>query len=97
MYLFSTIFTSLFSVEFEIEYLEQDELSEIQENDENESITSDDNTNGFRKKAKSERKSYPYRCNLCKKRYVYKEVLEAHLRQHQGLPGYQYTSLLLSL
>lgn len=38
---------------------------------------------------KSERKrSYPYRCKKCSKRFVYKEVYEAHIRIHKGLPGF---------
>lgn len=34
------------------------------------------------------RRTYPYKCNKCNKRFVYKEVYEAHIRIHKGLPGF---------
>lgn len=44
------------------------------------------------KKAKSSdsrvRRTYPYKCTKCNKRFVYKEVYEAHIRIHKGLPGF---------
>lgn len=34
------------------------------------------------------RRTYPYKCNKCNKRFVYKEVYDAHIRIHKGLPGF---------
>lgn len=34
------------------------------------------------------KRTYPYKCTICNKRFVYKEVYEAHVRIHKGLPGY---------
>lgn len=33
------------------------------------------------------RRTYP-KCAKCNKRFVYKEVYEAHIRIHKGLPGF---------
>lgn len=34
------------------------------------------------------KRTYPYKCAKCNKRFVYKEVYEAHIRIHKGLPGF---------
>lgn len=34
------------------------------------------------------KRTYPYKCTKCNKRFVYKEVYEAHNRIHKGLPGF---------
>lgn len=39
--------------------------------------------------AKDARKrTYPFKCKKCSKRFVYKEVYEAHIRVHKGLPAF---------
>lgn len=35
-----------------------------------------------------QKRRYPYKCKTCLKRFVYKEVYEAHIRIHKGLPGF---------
>lgn len=34
------------------------------------------------------KRTYPYKCKKCSKRFVYKEVYEAHIRVHKGLPAF---------
>lgn len=34
------------------------------------------------------KRSYPFRCKKCAKRFMYKEVYEAHMRVHKGLPAF---------
>lgn len=34
------------------------------------------------------KRSYPYRCKICSRRFMYKEVYDAHMRVHRGLPAF---------
>lgn len=34
------------------------------------------------------KRSYPFRCKKCARRFMYKEVYEAHMRVHKGLPAF---------
>lgn len=34
------------------------------------------------------KRTYPFKCKKCSKRFVYKEVYEAHIRVHKGLPAF---------
>lgn len=34
------------------------------------------------------KRTYPFKCKKCSKRFVYKEVFEAHNRVHKGLPAF---------
>lgn len=55
--------------------------------EEEEPSDSQDNSGGKQTKTRSKR-TYPYKCAKCNKRFVYKEVYEAHVRIHKGLPGF---------
>lgn len=80
--------------EYTIEYLDPEYMNtfddEITQND------GEQQSGGQRKKADKSAKSsdsrvrrtYPYKCAKCNKRFVYKEVYEAHIRIHKGLPGF---------
>lgn len=39
--------------------------------------------------ASKQKRKYPYKCKKCSKRFVYKQVYEAHIRMHKGLPGFE--------
>lgn len=34
------------------------------------------------------KQSYPFRCKKCARRFMYKEVYDAHMRVHKGLPAF---------
>lgn len=36
----------------------------------------------------SSKRSYPFRCKKCARRFMYKEVYDAHMRVHKGLPAF---------
>lgn len=38
------------------------------------------------------KRSYPFRCKKCARRFMYKEVYDAHMRVHKGLPAFAYVS-----
>lgn len=61
-----------------------------EEEGEDEEQTDDDGVRNIRKKTKKgpSKRTYPYKCSKCNKRFVYKEVYEAHIRMHKGLPGF---------
>lgn len=82
------------------EYL-TDFVDEISQNEGTSKLTTFSKTKGRRTAAKQasmatgssnttnrSKRSYPYRCKKCGKRFVYKEVYEAHMRIHKGLPGF---------
>lgn len=83
-----------------VEYLEgeymnnfEDEISENISEAADESAEIHDKSNSTKTKpdepAKNRRKrTYPFKCKKCNKRFVYKEVYEAHIRIHKGLPGF---------
>lgn len=60
------------------------------EEGENEEQTDDGAVKNTRKQTKRGqfKRTYPYKCLKCSKRFVYKEVYEAHIRIHKGLPGF---------
>lgn len=80
--------------EYTVEYLDpeyentfDDETTQNEEDEQSE----DQGKNGQKKHTKSRTKrTYPYKCLKCNKRFVYKEVYEAHIRIHKGLPGFSY-------
>lgn len=87
MFLF--IFYLSTAVSFEVEFLDQE--NEIPDNSEENELINDESlkSTASKKNKKGPPKRYAYRCNQCKKRFVYKDVYEAHLRTHQGLPGWK--------
>ncbi|XP_031636011.1 zinc finger protein 776-like [Contarinia nasturtii] len=83
--------------EYTIEYLEPEYMNtfvdEITQNEEYEDDDEDQHseTQGQDGKNNAEsrpKRTYPYKCAKCNKRFVYKEVYEAHIRIHKGLPGF---------
>lgn len=66
----------------------EDEISHI----EDDSPTKKSNTNSKSKTLTSvkdaRKRTYPFKCKKCSKRFVYKEVYEAHIRVHKGLPAF---------
>lgn len=68
--------------EDDYEHTDQDE----QDNSNSTEPISSKKENG-KSKIRSKR-TYPYKCTKCNKRFVYKEVYEAHNRIHKGLPGF---------
>lgn len=86
--------------EYTVEYLdpeyENDFDDETTHNEEDEQ-SEDQERKGQKKLTKSRTKrTYPYKCTRCNKRFVYKEVFEAHIRIHKGLPGFTYVYRLNS-
>lgn len=87
----------------EIEADEIDEEGEEEEEDENEneleSLNEDESIAGSEERTESDggqgetkekqKRKYPHKCKNCSKRFVYKEVFDAHIRMHKGLPGFQ--------
>lgn len=47
--------------------------------------------------ASKQKRKYPYKCKKCSKRFVYKEVYEAHTRMHKGLPGFEWVAFDVAL
>lgn len=89
-----------FLVEYTIEYLDPEYenamIDETIQNDEDEQ--SDEPEKKGRKQTKPQSKrTYPYKCTKCNKRFVYKEVYEAHIRIHKGLPGFSYVINVIQL
>lgn len=84
-----------FSGEYTVEYLDAEYMSnfedEISQN-EGDSPKKKGNTISKSKTltgTKDVRKrTYPFKCRKCSKRFVYKEVYEAHIRVHKGLPAF---------
>lgn len=84
--------------DYPVEYLEGEYMSnfvdEIAENENQ--VAGSEKTKGRTRRTATKRgttesrakRSYPYRCKKCGKRFVYKEVYEAHMRIHKGLPGF---------
>lgn len=63
-------------------------VSEITQNEEEETQSdSQDKSSPSQSKIRTKR-TYPFKCAKCNKRFVYKEVYEAHIRIHKGLPGF---------
>lgn len=71
--------------EIDDEEIEQENPNEIESVGGSEEPAESD---GDGAKEKQKRK-YPYKCKKCSKRFVYKEVHDAHIRMHKGLPGFQ--------
>lgn len=78
-----------------MEYLEPEYMNtfedEISQNDMESPEKSDgksDEKNEDESAKNRRKRTYPYRCKKCTKRFVYKEVYEAHIRVHKGLPGF---------
>lgn len=65
-------------------------VNEIAQNeDDDEYDAQSDSPDKSKSHAKNQSKrTYPYKCVKCNKRFVYKEVYEAHIRIHKGLPGF---------
>lgn len=88
--------------EYAVEYLEPEYMNtfvnEIKQNEEN-ANDEDENSESNKQeetppKPKNQfKRKYPYKCKKCGKRFVYKEVYEAHIRIHKGLPGFSYDAL----
>lgn len=82
-----------------MEYLEPEYMNtfvnEIKQNEENANNEMEKSESNKEKetppKPKNQvKRKYPYKCKKCAKRFVYKEVYEAHIRIHKGLPGFSY-------
>lgn len=82
------LFTLFILDEYTIEYLDPEYLNTLDD----EAAENDDEQQpgGERKKSAKPtvRRTYPYKCSKCSKRFVYKEVYDAHIRIHKGLPGF---------
>lgn len=75
---------------FVVEFLDQDNESTENIVESDKMVELEVQKNPISKKLKKgQPKRYSYRCNQCKKRFIYKDVYEAHLRTHQGLPGWK--------
>lgn len=80
--------------EYTIEYLDPEYMNQF--DDEDAQNDGDQKSGGQRKKSvKSKssngprvRRTYPFKCKECNKRFVYQEVYDAHIRIHKGLPGF---------
>lgn len=80
--------------EFDVD-VDGDGDEEVEEGDEEEDQEQSDNqSKRTRKQANNKpreqrvKRTYPYKCTKCNKRFVYKEVYEAHIRIDKGLPGF---------
>lgn len=101
---FIETFFMKFSDEYTVEYLDPEYMNTfVDEIDQNDSKTNEecekDETNENKEpepepeqeQPKNQvKRKYPYKCKKCSKRFVYKEVYEAHIRMHKGLPGFSY-------
>lgn len=65
----------------------EDEITQNEEDDQSDSEEKESKKSLHLAK-KSTKRTYPYKCAKCNKRFVYKEVYEAHIRIHKGLPGF---------
>lgn len=83
--------------EYTVEYLDAEYMSNFEDEISQSECDSSKKKNNTTPKsetltnAKNGRKrTYPYKCmrKTCLKRFVYKEVYEAHLRVHKGLPAF---------
>ncbi|XP_055326542.1 zinc finger protein 12-like [Sitodiplosis mosellana] len=83
--------------EYTVEYLESEYIEdtfddEMVENEEEDDEEQADDSEGksIRNQTKKGaiKRTYPYKCPKCNKRFVYKEVYDAHIRIHKGLPGF---------
>lgn len=63
-------------------------VNEIAQNEEEEPQSDSQEKNSPTQTKNQSRRTYPYKCSKCNKRFVYKEVYEAHIRMHKGLPGF---------
>lgn len=81
----------------EPEYIEdtfEDEMVENEDDDDDEMEEEEEQPREVQRKntrnqtKKGAKRTYPYKCAKCNKRFVYKEVYEAHIRIHKGLPGF---------
>lgn len=77
----------------EIDENDQDDYDDLNKiEDKSYELEKDESDDGkddeFSNQAKQKRR-YPYKCKTCLKRFVYKEVYEAHIRIHKGLPGFE--------
>lgn len=83
-----------FADEYTVEYLDPEYMNTYDNEDaQNEDEEDDEELDGEGKSTdkdtkKSTKRTYPYKCSKCAKRFVYKEVYEAHIRIHKGLPGF---------
>lgn len=74
---------------------EQDDDSQLDISNETEEMAESDKVDSDGDKdeqggsANKQKRKYPYKCKKCSKRFVYKEVYEAHARMHKGLPGFE--------
>lgn len=83
------------SQEYTVEYLDAEYMDNFEDEisqSEGDSPKKKGNTNAKSKtltSAKDARKrTYPFKCKKCSKRFVYKEVYDAHIRVHKGLPAF---------
>lgn len=92
------------SDEYTIEYLDPEYEDDISQNTFDDEITQNDGEEGEEEEGDEQsdsldnstekstkprsKRTYPYKCTKCNKRFVYKEVYEAHIRIHKGLPGF---------
>lgn len=91
-----TTFESILSDEYTIEYLDPEYMNayddEVTQNDGEQQPGGRQQRKKADKSTKSNdsrvRRTYPHKCSKCNKRFVYKEVYEAHIRIHKGLPGF---------
>lgn len=68
---------------------DENEELELNSDQDQEQDTSADPSKSENSQTKGRKKrTYPYKCTKCNKRFVYKEVFEAHNRVHKGLPGF---------
>lgn len=68
---------------------EQDESQNDISNETEDMADSIDDKDEQSGSANKQKRKYPYKCKKCSKRFVYKEVYEAHMRMHKGLPGFE--------
>lgn len=71
-----------------MEYLEPEYMSTF-EKEIDKKLREKENDKDNDEQKPAQRRTFPFRCKKCKKRFSYKEVYEAHMRIHKGLPGFQ--------
>lgn len=94
------VYVSCFVGEYSVEYLEcEDDLNPEgakyyeMDNDEIDADIADIEpstsiTKSSVRSVPKSKRSYPFRCKKCGRRFMYKEVYDAHLRVHKGLPAF---------